>query len=67
MCMKYEAQYQECFDHLFYRVDETPNLYNLLEEYNVRIVDQKEFAIRIIKILEELHELGIIRPEEVYS
>jgi hypothetical protein len=62
--MKYEKDYQVCFDYLFFEgVGDEESLVHMLKvEYGVEITNDTEFATRVMDMLAKMHEDGIIRP-----
>ena len=63
MCMKYELEYGECFDYMFFDVFPEQSIINFLrDEWNVEIVKQDIVEGELLKLLESWHERGIIQP-----
>ncbi len=68
MCMKYEDIYEGCWDYLFfdlntdgdYSLCSIPEL--LIKYYGVEFIDREKVRIRFLKLMEELHEEGAIKP-----
>lgn len=64
MCMRYEKEYKKrCFDYLFFEGwDGDESLVDVLEKYDVEIVDKKKFQLAFFEMLEKFHREGVIHP-----
>ena len=63
MCMKYESQYNSCFDYMFFDVNPEENIMNFLREHwHIKVVDEEKFRVAVFNLLEVCHEDGIIKP-----
>ena len=67
MCMKYEDIYGDCFDHLYDGLG-IPGSYEgsfkeLLDNWNIKVIEPREVELRFIRLIETWHELGLIEPE----
>lgn len=67
--MKYEDIYEGCWDYLFFDLnkDEDFSLCSipelLIKFYGVEFIDREKVRIRFLKMMEELHEEGAIKPQ----
>ena len=63
MCMKYEKEYDDCFDYMFFSLTPQRNIVNFLNEHwNMVVVDEEKFRQAVYTLIEMCHEEIIIEP-----
>jgi len=60
--MKYEDEYKDCFDYLFFGIDHDSLFDILRDNYYVDIIDKDAFKKLIFQAIETAHEAGYIKP-----